>query len=612
MRCGCGRGAGCSKWRGAGCSGTCPARSAALERRPCARTKWHVTPGEDSRRRACPGQRRIFLGAGGVGDRNARRVRCASAPAAALKSSSEVPGSARTARPPVATSRHGGDEGIAGSSGGADAAVAPRPPPTAAASAAGGALLTDAKRCISVGPFRDVAEAAHAASTLRGGGYSPRQRVAEGEVWAGVWVYLPITPTRSSDQMQAKLKAGGIDDALEMPGPNEGSVLSLGTLQRHQARPNPNFRAQALGLNPGIADRKRTGDAYWIDLDFEADRQRAEAGRSGDRFEPHRAARGQAPSPGLGGSHAMTGREGMAHAEHARRHRRVRVPGRLSLPGRHADLLVVQEGKRTTSVSATGFAWCSTACTSRTGPPAIWRGSTIGWTRRLSGWDCTKWSRYCPRRWPCSRSRCRKLRLGLLDGTAACASASPGVSRPHPAWAPGRRTRTRDRTSRRAGIVRHCFIHRRMGIERHACISSGRSGLASLFGMAACAAAATSYTPIEPTMSERTITLTGRDMTIEQVVDVARYGAKVRLAPKRGNAKPTTTDCCSRRRRKASPVYWFNRGAGDQRETIMFSGDPMTPKNKAYLEKPQLDSNSAQGALRLRTGGGARRRSCAR
>jgi hypothetical protein len=130
-------------------------------------------------------------------------------------------------------------------------------------------LLTNVKRCISVGPFRDVSEAAHAASTLRGGGYDPRQRVAEGEVWAGVWVYLPLPAARSvAEQTLAKLKAGGIDDALEMPGPNEGSVISLGLYsepKRAQARV---VQAQALGFNPGIADRKRTGNVYWIDIDL--------------------------------------------------------------------------------------------------------------------------------------------------------------------------------------------------------------------------------------------------------------------------------------------------------------------------------------------------------
>jgi hypothetical protein len=130
-------------------------------------------------------------------------------------------------------------------------------------------LLTNVKRCISVGPFRDVAEAAHAAATLRGGGYDPRQRVADGEVWAGVWVYLPLSTVRGADdQMLAKLKAGGIADALEMPGPNDASVISLGLFsdqKRAQARV---AQAQALGLNPGIADRKRTGSVYWIDIDL--------------------------------------------------------------------------------------------------------------------------------------------------------------------------------------------------------------------------------------------------------------------------------------------------------------------------------------------------------
>jgi len=135
--------------------------------------------------------------------------------------------------------------------------------------AAPAGLLTNVKRCISVGPFREVTEAAHAASTLRAAHYDPRQRAAEGEVWAGVWVYLPLPVARGAgDQMLAKLKSGGIDDALEMPGPTEGSVISLGLYsepKRAQARV---AQAQALGFNPGIADRKRTGNVYWIDIDL--------------------------------------------------------------------------------------------------------------------------------------------------------------------------------------------------------------------------------------------------------------------------------------------------------------------------------------------------------
>jgi hypothetical protein len=178
------------------------------------------------------------------------------APATTLKLTSEVPASQRGA-PPAAADE---DPGIP--SGGAKPGIAA---PSAGPAAA---LLTNVKRCISVGPFRDVSETAHAASTLRSGGYDPRQRVAEGEVWAGVWVYLPIPPSQTSGQLLSKLKAGGVDDALEMPGPSESSVISLGLFADQKRAQTRVSQAQALGFNPGIADRKRTGNVYWIDIDL--------------------------------------------------------------------------------------------------------------------------------------------------------------------------------------------------------------------------------------------------------------------------------------------------------------------------------------------------------
>jgi hypothetical protein len=151
--------------------------------------------------------------------------------------------------------------GVVAAAASEDAADAP--------DAAAQSLLSNVKRCVSVGPFRDVSEAARAAGTLRSGGYDPRQRVADGEVWAGVWVYLPLPAAQpAAQQILAKLKGGGIDDALEMPGPNDTSVISLGLFsepKRAQARV---AQAQALSLNPAIADRKRIGSVYWIDIDL--------------------------------------------------------------------------------------------------------------------------------------------------------------------------------------------------------------------------------------------------------------------------------------------------------------------------------------------------------
>lgn len=196
-----------------------------------------------------------FLWSRGIA--NTEEGAAAGPPATTLKLASEV-----AQVPRVTDGGAAGNGGIVGASGGSETE-------SAAQADAPADLLTNVKRCISVGPFRDVAEAAHAASILRAGGYDPRQRVAEGEVWAGVWVYLTLPPTRvASDQMLAKLKAGGIEDALEMPGPNDASVLSLGLYGDAKRAQNRVAQAQSLGFNPGIADRKRTGNVYWIDIDL--------------------------------------------------------------------------------------------------------------------------------------------------------------------------------------------------------------------------------------------------------------------------------------------------------------------------------------------------------
>jgi hypothetical protein len=196
------------------------------------------------------------------------------APASSLRLTSEVPASERSAPSAEAGSASfsgaGSDApGVATPGAATPGAATPRvATPSASAAGSPPALLTNVKRCISVGPFRDVSETAHAASTLRSGGYDPRQRVAEGEVWAGVWVYLPIPPSQSSGQLLSKLKGAGIDDALEMPGPSENSVISLGLFADQKRAQTRVLQAQALGFNPGIADRKRTGDVYWIDIDL--------------------------------------------------------------------------------------------------------------------------------------------------------------------------------------------------------------------------------------------------------------------------------------------------------------------------------------------------------
>jgi histidine ammonia-lyase len=103
-------------------------------------------------------------------------------------------------------------------------------------------------------------------------------------------------------------------------------------------------------------------------------------------------------------------------------------------------------------------------------------------------------------------------------------------------------------------------------------------------------AAAPAYTPITPAMIDKTITLTGHDLTIEQLVQVARYGAKIAISPEAQQREADNYGLLLEAAAEGVPVYWFNRGAGDQRETVMFEGDPTSPENRPKIERLQMRS----------------------
>jgi histidine ammonia-lyase len=109
------------------------------------------------------------------------------------------------------------------------------------------------------------------------------------------------------------------------------------------------------------------------------------------------------------------------------------------------------------------------------------------------------------------------------------------------------------------------------------------------------ALAASAYTPITATMTGKTITLTGHDLTIEQIVQVARYGAKVELSPAARQREADNYGLLLEAASEGVAVYWFNRGAGDQRETVMFEGDPTSAVNKPKIEQMQT-RNFRRGA----------------
>lgn len=96
------------------------------------------------------------------------------------------------------------------------------------------------------------------------------------------------------------------------------------------------------------------------------------------------------------------------------------------------------------------------------------------------------------------------------------------------------------------------------------------------------------YRAINPTMADKTITLTGHDLTIEQVIQVARYGAKVQLTSEAKQRQADNFGLLMQGQLEGVPIYLLNRGGGLGRENVTMEGDAMSPENKPKIEQREL------------------------
>jgi hypothetical protein len=128
----------------------------------------------------------------------------------------------------------------------------------------------DTLSCTSIGPFADLPQASQAQAALRGAGFEPRQRMEQGEIWAGYWVSVQGLATRdAADTALKTLSANGIADVYVMPGSDPPNVLSLGVFSDYQRAQRRVDEVRAIGLSPRIDDRKRAGSVYWLDVDLQ-------------------------------------------------------------------------------------------------------------------------------------------------------------------------------------------------------------------------------------------------------------------------------------------------------------------------------------------------------
>jgi histidine ammonia-lyase len=109
------------------------------------------------------------------------------------------------------------------------------------------------------------------------------------------------------------------------------------------------------------------------------------------------------------------------------------------------------------------------------------------------------------------------------------------------------------------------------------------------------ALATEAYRPITATMADKTITLTGHDLTIEQVVDIARHGAKVTMDEEAMRRAADSFGLMLEAQHEGIPVYRFNREAGSGREIATMAGDPDTAENVSKLAARHQTSSDTIG-----------------
>lgn len=87
---------------------------------------------------------------------------------------------------------------------------------------------------------------------------------------------------------------------------------------------------------------------------------------------------------------------------------------------------------------------------------------------------------------------------------------------------------------------------------------------------------ASAYNPITPTDANQTIVLNGHNLTVNKLVAIARYGAKVQLSKAARQRSLNAYYLLLEGSREGIPIYFFNRGTGAGRQDVIFQGDPLS------------------------------------
>jgi len=123
------------------------------------------------------------------------------------------------------------------------------------------------RSCVTIGPFRESADADTAQTQYSGEGMRAKLRSAVGQIFVGHWVQIRNVENRDSGNATlAKLQEGGLGDAYLWDSDDEGLKISLGLFGDIVGAEKIELQATSLGFNAEIVPRMNDGTVYFVDI----------------------------------------------------------------------------------------------------------------------------------------------------------------------------------------------------------------------------------------------------------------------------------------------------------------------------------------------------------
>lgn len=129
------------------------------------------------------------------------------------------------------------------------------------------------RACVTIGPFREDADAEAAVSRWADNGMQTALRPVEGEYFVGHWVQIRNVGNRAAGRaMLARLREGGLNDAYLADTEDEGLKVSLGLFSEIERAEKVELQAKSLGLPAEIGPMMGEGTLYFVDVSLPPER----------------------------------------------------------------------------------------------------------------------------------------------------------------------------------------------------------------------------------------------------------------------------------------------------------------------------------------------------